>query len=251
MQARSIRDVCVLWFYGRCRHIENDKRLGGGACIDTLCDSTLETYYSNFIARQLYGQKCRTIIIIIHSYFTWHNWQLEINQIYHSETRQLQEDSIWATGGIPQLVHGTLLGTSRPTIIHCNPRVREYLYPPPVDARGYWREPARCPRVFQMLPYSCLVQIKHHLPVSGVLKLLCVITICCRSTALSASFFWIQQTFLQILLLPFFKCARLKTTNAIIYPPWTLFSLWISDLKLTQNVGVPNWNVVIIFISKL
>jgi len=31
------------------------------ACIDTSCDSgtsTLETYYSNFIARQLYAQKC-------------------------------------------------------------------------------------------------------------------------------------------------------------------------------------------------
>jgi len=29
------------------------------------------------------------IIIIIHIYFTWHNWQLEINESYHSETRQL------------------------------------------------------------------------------------------------------------------------------------------------------------------
>jgi len=28
-------------------------------------------------------------IIIIHIYFTWHNWQLEINHSYDSETRQL------------------------------------------------------------------------------------------------------------------------------------------------------------------
>jgi len=46
--------------------------------------------------------------------------------------------------GIPQLVRGTLLGTS--TIIQCYPHVRPFLYPLPEDARGCQRVPARCPR---------------------------------------------------------------------------------------------------------
>jgi len=33
--------------------------------------------------------KTGNILIIIHIYFTWHNWQLEINWRYHSETRPL------------------------------------------------------------------------------------------------------------------------------------------------------------------
>jgi len=47
-------------------------------------------------------------------------------------------------GGIPWSVYGTLLGTS--TIIQCYPLVRAFLYPPPDDARGCQRAPARCPR---------------------------------------------------------------------------------------------------------
>jgi len=48
-------------------------------------------------------------------------------------------------GGIPWSVYGTLLGTS--TIIQCYPLVRAFLYPPPDDARGCQRAPARCPRL--------------------------------------------------------------------------------------------------------
>jgi len=42
-----------------CGEVDNQWRLG--AWMDTSCNSgisTLETYYSNFIARQLYAQKC-------------------------------------------------------------------------------------------------------------------------------------------------------------------------------------------------
>jgi len=49
-------------------------------------------------------------------------------------------------GGIPRSVHDTLLGTS--TIIQCYPIVRAFLYPSPVDARGYQPVPARCLRVY-------------------------------------------------------------------------------------------------------
>jgi len=48
-----------------------------------------------------------------------------------------------------RLVRGTLLGTS--TIIQCCPLVRVFLYPPPEDARGCQRVPARCPRVVVVL----------------------------------------------------------------------------------------------------
>jgi len=53
--------------------------------------------------------------------------------------------------GIPRLVHGTLLGTS--TIIECYPLVRAFLYPPPEDACGCQRVPARCPRVDNERPH--------------------------------------------------------------------------------------------------
>jgi len=43
-----------------------------------------------------------------------------------------------------RLVRGTLIGTS--TIIQCYPLVRAFLYPPPEDAHGCQRVPARCPR---------------------------------------------------------------------------------------------------------
>jgi len=59
-------------------------------------------------------------------------------------------------GSHARLVRGTLLGTSN--IIQCYPLVRAFLYPPPEDARGCQRVPARCPRFTYCIIFGTYIE---------------------------------------------------------------------------------------------